>query len=93
LEICFDFAGIDILPESDDLRRQWYLKPARTQLRDLIAGRRRHRDDDALFRDAVRTEQLGALPPAEGDERRDDLGRAFNIFGLAAAARRIPPMA
>jgi uncharacterized membrane protein YccC len=79
-----------ILPTSDDLRRRWYLKSARTELRDLLAGRRsRHRDDDALFRDADRIGQLAALQPADGDERRDDLRQALNSFGLAAAARRI----
>ena len=79
-----------ILPASDDLRRRWYLESARAELRELLAGRRsRHRDDDALFRDADRIGQLAALQPADGDERRDDLRQALNIFGLAAAARRI----
>jgi hypothetical protein len=79
-----------ILPASDDLRRRWYLESARTELRDLLAGRQsRHRDDDALFRDADRIGQLVALGPADGDERRDDLRQALSIFGLAAAARRI----
>ena len=79
-----------ILPASDDLRRHWYLTSARAELRDLLAGRRsRHRSDDALFRDADRIGQLAALQPADGDERRDDLRQALNIFGLAAAARRI----
>jgi len=79
-----------ILPTSDDLRRRWYLTSAREELRDLLAGRRsRHRDDDALFRDADRIGQLVALQPADGDERRDDLRQALSIFGLAATARRI----
>ena len=79
-----------ILPASDDLRRRWYLKSARAELHDLLAGRRsRHRDDDALFRDADRIGQLAALQPADGDERRDDLRQTLSIFGLAAAARRI----
>ena len=79
-----------ILPASDDLRRRWYLESARAELRDLLAGRRsRHGDDDALFRDADRIGQLVALQAADGDERRDDLRQALNIFGLAAAARRI----
>src|SRR4029077_5196595 len=79
-----------ILPASDDLRRRWYLESARAELRDLLAGRRsRHRDDDALFRDADRIGQLVALQPADGDERRGDLRQALSIFGLAAAARRI----
>jgi len=79
-----------ILPASDDLRRRWYLTSARAELRDLLAGRRsRHRDDDALFRDADRIGQLAALQPADGDEFRDDLRQALGIFGLAAAARRI----
>jgi uncharacterized membrane protein YccC len=78
-----------ILPTSDDLRRRWYLTSAQQELRDLLAGRRpRHRDDDALFRDADRIGQLAALKPADGDERRDDLRQALNIFGLAAAIRR-----
>ena len=85
------FAALSkILPTSDDLRRRWYLESARTELRDLLAGRQsRHRDDDALFRDADRIGQLVALGPADGDERRDDLRQALSIFGLAAAARRI----
>jgi uncharacterized membrane protein YccC len=79
-----------ILPASDDLRRRWYLKSARAELRDLLAGRRfRYRDDDALFRDADRIGQLAALQPADGDARRNDLRQALDIFGLAAAARRI----
>jgi uncharacterized membrane protein YccC len=79
-----------ILPTSDELRRQWYLTSARAELRDLMSGRQfRYRDDDALFRDADRIGQLAALQPADGDERRDDLRQALNIFGLAAAARRI----
>jgi uncharacterized membrane protein YccC len=79
-----------ILPTSDDLRRRWYLTSAEAELRDLLAGRRsRHRDDDALFRDADRIGQLAALQPADGDERRDDLRQTLSIFGLAAAARRI----
>jgi hypothetical protein len=85
------FAALsEILPTSDDLRRRWYLTSARAELRDLLAGRRsRHGDDDALFRDADRIRQLAALQPADGDELRDDLRHAINIFGLAAAARRI----
>jgi uncharacterized membrane protein YccC len=79
-----------ILPVSDALRRQWYMSSARAELRDLLAGRRsRHRDDDALFRDADRIGQLAALQPADGDDRRNDLRQALNIFELAAAARRI----
>jgi uncharacterized membrane protein YccC len=79
-----------ILPTSDALRRRWYLASARAELRDLLAGRRsRRRDDDASFRDADRIGQLAALQPADGDEFRDDLRQALNIFGLAAAARRI----
>jgi hypothetical protein len=42
-----------------------------------------------LFRDADRIRQLTALQPADGDERRDDVRQAVNIFELAAAARRI----
>jgi hypothetical protein len=83
-------ASWEILPTSDDLRRRWYLTSARAELRDLLAGRQsRHRDDDALFRDADRIRQLAALQPADGDERRDDLREALNIFALAATARRI----
>jgi uncharacterized membrane protein YccC len=79
-----------ILPTSDDLRRRWYLTSAQAELRDLLAGRRsRHRDGDALFRDADRIGQLVALQPADGDERRDDLRQALSVFGLAATARRI----
>jgi uncharacterized membrane protein YccC len=79
-----------ILPTSDALRRRWYLASARAELRDLLAGRRsRHGDGDASFRDADRIGQLAALQPADGDEFRDDLRQALNIFGLAAAARRI----
>jgi ElaB/YqjD/DUF883 family membrane-anchored ribosome-binding protein len=42
-----------------------------------------------LFREADRIGQLVALQPADGDEFRDDLRQALNIFELAAAARRI----
>jgi uncharacterized membrane protein YccC len=91
LAVILMFAALwTILPGSDLLRRRWYLTSARAELRDLLAGRRsRYRDDDALFRDADRIGQLAALQPADGDERRDDLRQALNIFGLAAAARRI----
>jgi uncharacterized membrane protein YccC len=91
LAVILMFAALwTILPGSDLLRRRWYLTSARAELRDLLAGRRsRYRDDDALFRDADRVGQLAVLQPADGDERRDDLRQALNIFGLAAAARRI----
>jgi uncharacterized membrane protein YccC len=79
-----------ILPVSDDLRRRWYLESARAELSDLLACRpSRHGDHDALFRDADRIGQLAALQAADGDERRDDLRQALNIFRLADAARRI----
>jgi uncharacterized membrane protein YccC len=79
-----------ILRTSADLRRRWYLTSARAELRNLLASRRsRYHDGDALFRDADRIGQLAALRPADGDERRDDLRQALNIFGLAAAARRV----
>jgi fusaric acid resistance family protein len=79
-----------VLPTSDALRRRWYLTSARAELRDLLAGgRSRRRDDEALFRDADRIGQLAALPPAADDERRDDLRQALDIFGRAAALRRV----
>jgi uncharacterized membrane protein YccC len=79
-----------ILPASDDLRRRWYLKSARAELHDLLAGRRsRYGDGDALFRDADRIGQLAALEPTDGDERRDDIRESLNILRLAATARRI----
>ena len=79
-----------VLPTSDALRRRWYLVSARTEMRDLLAGGRSRRlDDDALFRDADRIGQLAALQPAADDERRDDLRQALDIFGRAAAVRRV----
>jgi uncharacterized membrane protein YccC len=79
-----------VLPTSDALRRRWYLTSARAEMRDLLAGGRSRRlDDEALFRDADRIGQLAALQPADADERRDDLRQALDIFGLAAALRRV----
>jgi hypothetical protein len=79
-----------VLPTSDALQRHWYLTSARAEMRDLLAGGRSRRvDDDALFRDADRIGQLAALRPADDDERRDDLRQAIDIFGRAAAVRRV----
>jgi uncharacterized membrane protein YccC len=79
-----------VLPTSDALRRRWYLISARAEMRDVLAGGRSRRlDDEALFRDADRIGQLAALQPADADERRDDLREALDIFGRAAAARRV----
>src|ERR1700731_1035015 len=79
-----------VLPTSDALRRRWYLTAARAEMRDLLAGRRSRRlDDEALFRDADRIGQLAGLQPADHDERRDDLRQALEIFGRAAALRRV----
>ena len=79
-----------VLPTSDALRRHWYLTSAREEMYDLLAGGRSSRlDDESLFRDADRIRQLAALQPAAGDERRDDLHKALDIFGRAAAGRRV----
>jgi len=79
-----------VLPTSDALRRRWYLTSARAEMRDLLVDSRSRRlDDEALFRDADRIGQLGALQPAADDERRDDLRQALDIFGRAAAVRRV----
>src|SRR5712672_46515 len=79
-----------VLPTSDALRRRWYLTSARAEMRDLLAGGRSRRlDDEALFRDADRVGQLAALQAADDDERRDDLRQALDIFGRAAAMRRV----
>jgi uncharacterized membrane protein YccC len=79
-----------VLPTSDALRRRWYLTSARAEMRELLAGGRSRRlDDEALFRDADRIGQLAALQPAAADERRDDLRQALDIFGRAAAVRRV----
>jgi uncharacterized membrane protein YccC len=79
-----------VLPTSDALRRHWYLTSARAEMRDLLAGGRSRRPgDEALFRDADRIGQLAALQPARDDERRDDLRQALDIFGRAAAVRRV----
>jgi hypothetical protein len=79
-----------VLPMSDALRRRWYLTSARAEMRDLLAaGRSRRPDDEALFRDADRIGQLAVLQPAADDERRDDLRQALDIFGRAAAVRRV----
>jgi uncharacterized membrane protein YccC len=79
-----------VLPTSDALRRRWYLTSARAEMGDVLAGGRSRRlDDEARFRDADRIGQLAALQPADADERRDDLREALEIFGRAAAARRV----
>jgi hypothetical protein len=79
-----------VLPTPDALRRRWCLTSARAEMRRLLAGRRSRRlDNEALFRDADRIGQLAALQPAEADERRDDLRQALEIFGCAAAMRRV----
>jgi uncharacterized membrane protein YccC len=79
-----------VLPTSDALLRRWYLTSARTEMRDLLAGGQSRRlDDEALFRDADRVGQLAALQPADDDKRRDDLRQALDIFGRAAAVRRV----
>src|ERR1700676_890540 len=79
-----------VLPTSDALRLHWYLTSARVEMRDLLAGGQSRRlDDEALFRDADRIGQLAALQPADDDERRDDLRQALEIFGRAAAVRRV----
>ena len=79
-----------LFPTSDALRRHWFLASARAEMRGLLAGGRSGRlDDEALFRDADRIGQLAALQPADGDQRRDDLRQALDIFGCAAAVRRV----
>ena len=79
-----------VLPTSDALRRHWYLTSARAEMRELLAGGRSRRlDDEALFRDADRIGQLADLQAADDDERRDDLRQALDIFGFAAAVRRV----
>jgi hypothetical protein len=79
-----------LFPTSDALRRHWFLESARAEMRDLLAGGRSQRlDEEALFRDADRIGQLAALRPADGDERRDDVREALDIFGCAAAVRRV----
>jgi uncharacterized membrane protein YccC len=79
-----------VLPTSDALRRYWYLTSARAEIRDLLAGgRSQSLDDEALFRDADRIGQLATLQPVDDDERRDDLRQALEIFGRAAAVRRV----
>ena len=79
-----------VLPTSDALRQHWYLASARAEMSDLLAGGgSRHLDDEALFRDADRVGQLVALQPAADDEHRDDLRQALEIFGRAAAVRRV----
>jgi hypothetical protein len=79
-----------VLPTSDAPARRWCLTSAEAEMRDLLAGGRPRRlDDEALFRDADRIGQLAALQPAADDERRDDLRQALDIFGCAAAVRRV----
>jgi uncharacterized membrane protein YccC len=79
-----------VLPVSDPLRRHWYLASARDEMRRLLAGiKSRYFDDEALFRDADRIGQLAAMRPAAGDEGRDDLRQALDVFGRAAAVRRV----
>jgi len=80
----------NVLPTSDALKRRWFLTSARAEIRDLFAGVASWRlDDEALFRDADRIGQLAAVRPADGDERRDDVREVLDIFGCAAAVRRV----
>jgi hypothetical protein len=59
-------------------------------MRDLLAGGQSRRlEDEALFRDADRVGQLAALKSADDDEPRNDLREALDIFGRAAALRRV----
>jgi hypothetical protein len=75
---------------ADGLGEESLVTSARAEMRDLLAvGRSRRLDDEALFRDADRIGQLAALQPAAADERRDDLREALDIFGRAAAVRRV----
>jgi hypothetical protein len=79
-----------VLPTTDALQRRWRLTSAQADMRGLLAGGRSRRlDDEALFRDADRIGQLAALQPADGDERRDDLRQVLDMFGCAAAVRRV----
>jgi uncharacterized membrane protein YccC len=79
-----------VLPTTDALQRRWRLTSAQADMRGLLAGGRSRRlDDEALFRDADRLGQLAALQPADGDERRDDLRQVLDMFGCAAAVRRV----
>lgn len=79
-----------LFPTSDALLRHWYLTSARSEMYDLLAGKRlRWREDEALFRDADRIGQLAELQPAEGDDRREDLRQALDIFLWVAAVRRV----
>ena len=79
-----------LFPTSDALRRHWFLASARAEMRDLLAGGGSGRlDDETLFRDADRIGQLAALQPADSNQGRDDLRQAVDIFGCAAAVRRV----
>jgi Fusaric acid resistance protein family len=79
-----------ILPTSDALRRRWCLTSAQAEMRGLLTGNPSRRlDDEALFRDADRIGQLAALQPADSDQRCDDLREALDMFGRAAAVRRV----
>src|SRR5262249_37635147 len=80
-----------IFPTTDTLRRRWYLTSARAEMHALLhSGSSRFLDDEeALFRDADRIGQLASLQPAPGDESRDDLRRALEIFGIMAAVRAL----
>ena len=79
-----------LFPTSDALRRRWFLASARAEMRDLLAGGGSGRlDDEALFREADRIGQLAALQPADRNQGRDDLRQALDIFGCAAAVRRV----
>ena len=78
-----------ILPTSDALRRHWYLMSAQAEMRGLLTdGYSRRPNEEALFRDADRIRQLAALQPLP-DGHRDDLRQAMDLFGRAAAVRRV----
>ena len=78
-----------IRPTSDALRRHWYLMSAQAEMRGLLTdGYSRRPNEEALFRDADRIRQLAALQPSP-DGHRDDLRQAMDLFGRAAAVRRV----
>ena len=62
-----------ILPASDDLRRRWYLKSARAELRDLLAGRRPGTE---------MTTPCSGTPTASGNWPRCSLPMAMSVVTI-----------
>ncbi|MBV8530408.1 MAG: FUSC family protein [Candidatus Eremiobacteraeota bacterium] len=80
-------AQLLIPPVSNDSRRRWLLASARRDL-DLALSRRGRQDapEEAMYRDAVRVEQIAGAG-GTAPQHRDSLAQALWYFDQAAAIR------